>query len=270
MPGMQGAAKLDLCLAERPADICSTRSAACSLSASIEGHEREDLAHQVADDAMLAIIKKLGQFRGESRFTSWAYKFVVLEVSTQLGRRVRQQVTVQVGDDAWERIPDRLGIDPARHAESVELVDALRAAVTGSLTERQRRVFVALVVDGVPLDSLADELGSTRNAIYKMMFDARRKIRAHLAAHGYVREERPRVTGKGGLGHEARLRVTRDRGQQAVEVFAARAARGQVSGYPRIPASGVPAFHDEVHVYVQHLHRPLAADVGRVGSQEGV
>jgi RNA polymerase sigma-70 factor, ECF subfamily len=158
-------------------------------SAGIEGSEREDLAHQAADDAMVAIIQKLGQFRGESRFTTWAYKFVVLEVSAQLGRRFRRHPTVRIGDEAWDRIPDRLGIDPARHAESVELAGALRAAVAGSLSERQRRVFVALVVDGVPLDALAAELGSTRNAIYKTMFDARRKIRAHLVAHGYLREE---------------------------------------------------------------------------------
>ena len=158
-------------------------------SAPIAGHEREDLAHQAANDAMLAIIRKLGQFRGESRFTTWAYKFVMLEVSAQLGRRFRRQPTVQIGDEAWDRLPDRLGIDPARHAESVELAEALRAAVIESLSERQRRVFVALVVDGVPLDALAAELGSTRNAIYKTMFDARQKIRAHLIAHGHLRAE---------------------------------------------------------------------------------
>ena len=172
-----------------------------SASASIDGHEQEDLVYRAADDAMLAIIKKLGQFRGESRFTTWAYRFAVLEVSNQLGRHFRQQVTVQIEDELWERIPDRLGIDPARHAESVELADALRAAVAGALSERQRHVFVALVVEGVPLDTLAAELGSTRNAIYKMMFDARQKIRAHLVAHGYLREDRPHVSGKPDLDH---------------------------------------------------------------------
>jgi RNA polymerase sigma-70 factor (ECF subfamily) len=153
----------------------------------IASHEREDLAQEAADDAMLAIIRKLGEFRGESRFTTWAYKFVVLEVSAQLGRRFRRHCAVQIGDEAWDRIPDRFGIDPARHAESAELAAALRAAVEGTLSERQRRVFVALVVEGVPLDALTVELGSTRNAIYKTMFDARQKIRAHLVAHGYLR-----------------------------------------------------------------------------------
>jgi len=243
-----------------------------SVSASIEGHVLEDLAHWAADDAMLAIIRKLGQFRGESRFTTWAYRFAVLEVSNQLSRHFRQQVTVQIEDDSWERIPDRLGIDPARHAESVELVDALRAAVAGALTGRQRRVFVALVVDGVPVDALAAELGSTRNAIYKVMFDARQKVRAHLVAHGYLREHGPRVSGNHCLGHRyARgSRVFGDCGQQAAEVFAAWAARGQVGCYARIPAGGVSALHDEIHVYVQHLYRPVAADVGWVGAQERI
>jgi RNA polymerase sigma-70 factor, ECF subfamily len=91
-----------------------------------------------------------------------------------------------------ERIPDRLGADPAQHAESRELAAALREAVTEVLSERQRQVFVALVVQQIPIDALAAELGSTRNAVYKTMFDARRKIRAHLVAHGYLHDQEPR------------------------------------------------------------------------------
>jgi hypothetical protein len=87
------------------------------------------------------------------------------------------------------RIPDRFGVGPAEHAEFRELVAALRRAVTEVLTQRQRRVFVAIVVEEVPLDALAVEMGSTRNALYKMVFDARRKIRAHLAAQGYLGAE---------------------------------------------------------------------------------
>lgn len=155
----------------------------------IKAHEQEDLALQAADDAMMAILRKLDQFRGESRFTTWAYRFVVLEVSAQLSRCFRRPVTVQAGAETWDRLSDGPGVDPVRHAESVELVEALRAAVTVTLSERQRRVFVALALDGIPLDALAAELGSTRNAVYKTMFDARRKIRAHLTAHGYLREK---------------------------------------------------------------------------------
>jgi RNA polymerase sigma-70 factor (ECF subfamily) len=160
-----------------------------SVPAFVEGREQDDLAHQAADDALLAITSKLDRFRGESRFTTWAYKFVMLEVSAKLGRHYWRNPPVPMCGDAWERIPDRFGADPAEHAESRELAAALRRAVTEVLTERQRRVFVAIIVDGVPLDALAVELGSTRNALYKMMFDARRKIRAHLVAHGYLDAE---------------------------------------------------------------------------------
>ena len=80
---------------------------------------------------------------------------------------------------------------PARAPRKLGLAapGALRRAVTEALTERQRDIFVAIVVDGIPLDALAAELGSTRNALYKTMFDARRKIRAHLVAHGYLDEK---------------------------------------------------------------------------------
>ena len=163
-----------------------------SRPAGVEGREQDDLAHQAADDALLAITSKLDRFRGDSRFTTWAYKFVMFEVSAKLGRHYWRNPPVQAGDDAWERIPDRFGADPAQHAESRELAGALRRAVTEVLSERQRRVFIAIIVDGIPLDALAVELGSTRNALYKTMFDARRKIRAHLVAHGYLNDEEPR------------------------------------------------------------------------------
>ena len=164
-----------------------------SRPAGVEGRERDDLAHQAADDALLAITGKLDRFRGDSRFTTWAYKFVIFEVSAKLGRHYWRNPPVQAADEAWERIPDRFGADPAQHAESRELARALRRAVAEALSDRQRRVFVAIIDDGIPLDALADELGSTRNALYKTMFDARRKIRAHLVAHGYLNAEKGRT-----------------------------------------------------------------------------
>ena len=121
----------------------------------VDGRELDDLAHQAADDALVAITSKLNRFRGDSRFTTWAYKFVILEVSAKLGRHYLRNAPVQAADDAWDRIPDRFGADPAQHAETRELAQALRRAVTESLSERQRRVFVAIVVEGIPLDALA-------------------------------------------------------------------------------------------------------------------
>jgi RNA polymerase sigma-70 factor (ECF subfamily) len=158
----------------------------------ISGPELDDLAYQAAADALLAITGKLGQFRGESRFTTWAYKFVIFEVSAKIGRHFWRHPAVPLGTEDWERLPARFGFDPAHEAEWRDLAAAVRRAVDTELTPRQREVFVALAVNGVPLDALVLSLGSSRNAIYKMMFDARRKLRAALAANGYLTDDSPR------------------------------------------------------------------------------
>jgi RNA polymerase sigma-70 factor (ECF subfamily) len=152
----------------------------------IAGPELDDVAHQAAADAMVAIIAKAGRFRGESRFTTWAYKFVIFEVSTKIGRHFWRNRTVAMDDEDWSRLPDRFGLDPAHEAEWRDLVTALHEAVDDDLTDRQRQVFVAIVLNGASLDALVAELGSNRNAIYKMLFDARRKLRAALVAKGVV------------------------------------------------------------------------------------
>jgi RNA polymerase sigma-70 factor (ECF subfamily) len=155
----------------------------------IAGPEVEDLAYQAAADALMAITGKLGQFRGESRFTTWAYRFVIFEVSAKLGRHFWRRPDVRLEAEDWDRLPGRFGFEPARESEWRDLLAALRRAIDTELTARQREVFVAIVVNDVPLDALVVRLGSSRNAVYKMMFDARRKLRAALAANGYLDDD---------------------------------------------------------------------------------
>jgi RNA polymerase sigma-70 factor (ECF subfamily) len=153
----------------------------------IGGQEADDLAHQAADDAVMSILRRLPEFRGDSRFTTWAYKFAILEVSAKLGRHfwnTHAQVTFSA--ERWEQLPGRLGLTPEAVAEAADLLAAVRVAVETVLTQRQRDIFLALVVDGVPLDALVQKLDTDRNAIYKAMFDARRKIRATLVTNGYL------------------------------------------------------------------------------------
>jgi RNA polymerase sigma-70 factor, ECF subfamily len=152
----------------------------------ISGPELDDVAHQAAADALLAITAKIEQFRGESRFTTWAYKFVIFEVSAKVGRHFWRDPAVPMDAEDWDRLPARFGVDPAHQAEWRDLFAALRRAVDTELTPRQREVFVAIVLNDVPLDTLVLALASSRNAIYKMLFDARRKLRAALAANGYL------------------------------------------------------------------------------------
>ena len=158
----------------------------------LTGPELEDLAYQAAADALIAITGKLGQFRGESRFTTWAYKFVIFEVSAKVGRHFWRHPSVPLDAEDWDRLPGRFGFDPAQEAEWRDLLAALHRAVDEELTARQRRIFVAIVLNNVPLDSLVSEMASNRNAIYKALFDARRKLRAALAANGYLPDDRSR------------------------------------------------------------------------------
>ncbi|BEP14198.1 RNA polymerase sigma factor [Acidothermaceae bacterium B102] len=152
----------------------------------LAGPELDDLAHQAAADAMVAILGKLETFRGESRFTTWVYRFVIFEVSSKVGRHFWRNPTVPMDKESWDLLPDRFGLEPTREAEWRDLADAVRRAVDTELTPRQRQVFVAIVLNGVPLDTMVTELGSSRNAIYKTMFDVRRKLRAHLVTNGYL------------------------------------------------------------------------------------
>ena len=153
----------------------------------VSGPELEDIAQQAANDALVSIMAKLDEFRGESRFTTWAYKFVMFQVSTKIGRHFWRTGSATVDEPVDpERIADRLATAPDKRAEQRELLGALARAVEQELTEHQRKVFVAIALDDVPVDALAAELGSTRNAVYKALFDARQKLRTSLADAGYA------------------------------------------------------------------------------------
>jgi RNA polymerase sigma-70 factor, ECF subfamily len=147
--------------------------------AAVPHEELDDLAAQAADDAMVAILAKLDTFRGASRFTTWAYKFALLEAAVKARRRAWQDREVLVDPDAWPAVRDD---GPSAHQvlEDAELLRAVRDAMRTSLTRHQREVFTALALNGVPIDVLADRLGTTRGALYKTLHDARKKLRAAI------------------------------------------------------------------------------------------
>jgi RNA polymerase sigma-70 factor (ECF subfamily) len=159
----------------------------------IAGTELNDLVHQAAADATLAVIGKLTTFRGESRFTTWACKFAIFEVGSKIGRHAWRHHAAPLGREDWDQLPSRFGLDPSAASEWGELVMAIRRSVDSDLTVHQRQIFVEIVLTGTPLDVLVDRLGTNRNAIYKTLFDARRKIRAALVAQGYLDEIREQL-----------------------------------------------------------------------------
>ena len=160
----------------------------------VRGEELEDIATQAADDALLAILAKLDQYRGASRFTTWAYKFALLEAGVKLRRRGWQGREVVLEPDAWSAFADR-GASAQQTLERDELLRALPAAMDGVLTPHQRTVFVALALSQVPIDVLAERLQTTRGALYKTLHDARRKLRRELVAAGYL-EDQPAKAGE--------------------------------------------------------------------------
>jgi RNA polymerase sigma-70 factor (ECF subfamily) len=151
---------------------------------SITGPEFDDLAQQAADDALVNVLARLEDFRGLSRFTTWAYKFAMFEVSAKVARHAWRRHPPSPEEIAWERLPDSLAPRPDDQAERREQLEALSAAI-GELTDRQRTVFVAIALNDVPIDVLAIQMNTNRNAIYKNLFDARRSLRAGLAVRGH-------------------------------------------------------------------------------------
>jgi RNA polymerase sigma-70 factor, ECF subfamily len=151
----------------------------------VRGEELEDIALQAADDALVAILAKLDDYRGASRFTTWAYKFALLEAGVRLRRRAWQEREVVLEPDAWQQVSIQAE-GPDRHTETGELMAAIQTAIADSLTTRQREVLVALALNGVPVDVLAERLDTTRGALYKTLHDARRKLRAQLAERGFT------------------------------------------------------------------------------------
>jgi RNA polymerase sigma-70 factor (ECF subfamily) len=152
----------------------------------LAGQELDDLAHQCADDALVNILARIDDFQGLSRFTTWAYKFAIFEVSSKLARHVWQRQPPSHEDLELAELPDRFAPRPSEQVERREQLDVLRKAIDEDLTPRQREVFVAVALNDVAIDVLALELESNRNAVYKNLFDARRKLRESLAAAGYA------------------------------------------------------------------------------------
>jgi RNA polymerase sigma-70 factor (ECF subfamily) len=154
----------------------------------LRGNDLDDIAAEAADDALMSVLARLDDFRGASRFTTWVYKFALLEAAVKLRKRAWQGREVPLEPETWEIFPaDEAG--PAGTTEQLELVRAVQAGIESALTPHQRRVLLALAVDGVPIDVLADRLGTSRGALYKTLHDARQKLRAYLKTQGLELEE---------------------------------------------------------------------------------
>jgi RNA polymerase sigma-70 factor (ECF subfamily) len=148
--------------------------------------ELDAIAQQSADDALVAVLAKLESFRGDSRFTTWAYKFALLEAAVKLRRQRWRDREIPLDPEAWPEPSAGSAREPQTQLEIAELLAAVRAAIERELTAHQREVLIAVALNGVPIDVLAERLGTTRGALYKTIHDARGKLRRALEAEGHA------------------------------------------------------------------------------------
>lgn len=140
----------------------------------------DDLAVQAADDALVVLLRKLEQYRGDSQFLTWARRFAALEAPVSIRRRLgRDRVGISRDPDGASSVPDTA---QSTHdvVETQELLDTVSEAMADELTELQRTVLTAIAINGVATEALANELHTTPGAIYKSLHDARVKLRLHL------------------------------------------------------------------------------------------
>ncbi|WP_344152138.1 sigma-70 family RNA polymerase sigma factor [Nocardioides koreensis] len=152
-------------------------------SATLGSRRREEIVHAAADEATMSVLTRLDAFEGRSRFTTWAYKFGILHTAVEVRRSAWRDREIDL-----DSVPEFSASDtgPEGYVEARDLSDAVGRAMVSALTPHQRRVALALLVDHVPIDVLAERLGTTRNALYKTLHDARKALRSHLATQGFL------------------------------------------------------------------------------------
>jgi RNA polymerase sigma-70 factor (ECF subfamily) len=154
-------------------------------------HELTQMAADMAQDATLRVLQNLDSFRGDSQFTTWATRIAVRVAISDLRRARYRDFSLDNLTAEGDLLPPNTNPLmsqqeplPERAAEREEVLRKIDGALADGLTERQRRALLAVIVQEVPLEIVAEQLGSNRNALYKLLHDARRKLRTTLEAQG--------------------------------------------------------------------------------------
>ncbi len=159
------------------------------------GLDRDEItqrAEDCAQDALIAVMGHLSDFRGDSKFTTWAYKFAINMAMMSARRERWKGVSLdELAASAESHFFDRViedksdGVAPEQSAMQAELQQSIREVIEYDLTENQRRVLFMMVFNEVPMDEVVRQFDTNRNAVYKMLHDARRKLKSGLQARGF-------------------------------------------------------------------------------------
>jgi RNA polymerase sigma-70 factor (ECF subfamily) len=155
----------------------------------VSRHDLEDFAQ----DAVSKIIKQKRSFRGECRFTTWATKVAVNLTITELRRRRWKDVSLDeltmpgVGDST--KIMSSGSASPEKQVIRKSMLELVTRAIREQLTDRQRKAMMAIMFQKVPIGEMARRMGSNRNSMYKLLHDARKRLKAFLIEQGISMDE---------------------------------------------------------------------------------
>lgn len=159
--------------------------------AQMPAQELTQMAEDLAQDATLRVLENLDSFRGDSRFTTWATKIAVRVAISDLRRARYRDFSLDNITADGDLLPvtavsatSAAPPGPEHAAERADVMLKIGAALRAALTERQYQALEAVALRGVPLEVVAEQMGTNRNALYKLLHDARRKLRGYLAEQG--------------------------------------------------------------------------------------
>jgi len=161
------------------------RGLRASLSNKIDT-DLEAITEDFAQDTLLKILKSIDTFRGESRFTTWAQKIAIHVAYTELRRRRWKDISLQEivetpeGDEYTPVILTDPASSPEQEATQNNIFDIIYSMIESDLTERQKTAIIAILQGGMPIDQVADKMGTNRNALYKLIHDARKRLQQSL------------------------------------------------------------------------------------------
>ena len=152
------------------------------------------LAEDVTQETLLKVIAHLDSFEGRSQFTTWVQKIAVRVALTELRRRRWQDVSLESlmtteGEEPMPVAQSNIAPDPARAAEQSEMMTMLERWMAEEMTEKQRMAMIAVRVTGMPMGEVARQMGMERNALYKLLHDARLKLKKRMEREGLTPEE---------------------------------------------------------------------------------
>jgi RNA polymerase sigma-70 factor (ECF subfamily) len=154
----------------------------------------ESLSEEAAQDTLLRVLDSLHSFEGRSKFTTWVHKIAVRIALTELRRKRWRDVSLdQLTEDAPGEGPRGIlaahEAGPDVVAEQSDMIEHLQRVISEELTDKQREALIATRIHGMPMEEVARRMGTNRNALYKLLHDARQRLKSRLEEEGLSPED---------------------------------------------------------------------------------